>query len=111
MVYLRLFEDERGRIIAASHLAGPLYAGQALSDTNTNIFRLERGRWVDITGSVLPDTTLRSWWFRFDEDGESIPCGPYIEYLHSGGQPAHRHGDPLGELLWRDGRFHFKPKR
>ena len=106
-VYLRLFEDEQGRTIAASHLAGPLYADRELSDTNTNIFRWEDNRWIDITESVLPEATLRSWWFRFDKDGESIACGPYVEYLNVDSKIAHSHGDPSGELYWKDGRFYF----
>ena len=109
MVYLRLFEDEQGRTVAASHSAGPIYAGRALSDNNTNVFRIERGRWVDVTKSVLPDATPRSWWFRFDDDRESIPCGPYLEYPHPNGR-AHRQGDPPGDLFWRNGRFQFKPR-
>ena len=112
MLFLRLFEDGEGRTIAASHSARPHGLGQVPSASDTLVLRLERGRWVDITSSVLPEAVPRSWWFRFDGDGESIPCGPYIELPPTPGRdkPYYRHEEPAGELLWQGDRFHFKPK-
>jgi len=111
MFFLRLFEDEDGRTISASHAARPFADGRDPSATDTVIYRLESGRWVDITDSVLPSGVSRSWWFRFNEREDMISCGPYVRFMRPDGfGSAYDFGNPEGSISWRDGRFHFKTK-
>lgn len=109
MLFLRLFEDERGRTIAAAHSARPFADGREPSEMDTFVFRLDSGRWVDITNIALPSGVSRSWWFRFDEPGDAISCGAYDQFSRRDGRgDAYRFGEPKGTLFWRDGRFHYK---
>lgn len=111
MFFLRLFEDDQGRTIAAAHSARPFADGRTPSETDTFVYRLESGHWVDITDSVLPSEVPRSSWFRFNEPGHAIPCGHYELFLRRDGRgDAYKFGEPTGAILWRDGRFHYKSK-
>ena len=111
MFFLRLFEDGNGRTISASHAARPFADGRDPSATDTILYRLDSGRWVDITDSVLPSGVSRSWWFRFNEPENMISCGPYVRFSRSDGRgAAYGFGDSEGTLSWREGRFHYKPK-
>ena len=111
MFFLRLFEDEEGRTMAAAHSARPFADGRDPSDTDTYVYRLESGRWADITDSVLSSEVSRSSWFRFNEPGEAIPCGTYMRFSRRDGRGiAYKFGETTGTIIWQDGRFHYKPK-
>ena len=111
MFFLRLFEDEAGKTIAASHSARPFADGRDPSATDTFIYRIDSGRWVDITDSVLPSGVSRNWWFRFNETGDAIPCGAYEQFSRRDGLGnAYHFGEPKGTLVWSDGRFRYKTK-
>jgi hypothetical protein len=111
MFFLRLFEDADGKTIAAAHAARPFADGRGPSETDTYVYRLESGRWADITDSVLPSEVPRSSWFRFNEPGDAIPCGRYEAFSRRDGLGnAYKFGEPTGTIFWRDGRFHYKPK-
>lgn len=111
MLFLRLFEDDKGRTIAACHSARPFAVGSTPSDSDTHVYRLESGEWVDVTSEVLPADVPRSWWFRFDEDGDSIPCGPYIDLSRRDWElRAYRFGDPSGHVFWHHGSFQYSSK-
>jgi hypothetical protein len=111
MLFLRLFEDANGKTIAVSHSARPFADGRTPSKTDTYVFRLESGGWVDITDSVLPSEVPRSSWFHFNSPGEAIPFGPYKRFSRRDGRgEAYEFGEATGAIFWRDGRFHFKSK-
>ena len=111
MLFFRLFEDADGRTIAAAHSARPFADGRAPSDTDTYVYRLESGRWVDITDSVLPSDVPRSSWFRFNESSDAIPCGNYKLFSRRDGRGnAYEFGAAKGMIFWQDGRFHYKSK-
>jgi hypothetical protein len=111
MLFLRLFEDSDGKTIAAAHSARPFADGRAPSETDTCIFRLESGRWEDITDSVFPPEVPRSSWFGFNEPGEAIPYGTYKQFLRRDGRGnAYEFGESTGMIIWREGRFHYKSK-
>jgi len=111
ILFLRLFEDSEGRTIAAAHSARPFADGRDPSETDTYVYRLESGRWVDITDSVLPSEVPRTWWFRFNEPGDPIPCGAYKRFsVRDGRGNAFKFGEAVGAISWRDGRFHYKSK-
>ena len=61
MLFLRLFEDEQGRTIAACHSARPFANGSKPSEQNTAVFRVEGGVWQEITEEVIPAVTPRDW--------------------------------------------------
>jgi hypothetical protein len=109
MLFLRLFEDEEGRTIAASHSARPFADGSSPRASNTFVHRLENGDWVEITAVALPGNVSRDWWFRFDEEGMSIPSGPYSNPPKVPGQ-LYDFGEVAGELVWQQGGFRFTPK-
>ncbi len=111
MFFLRLFEDEDGRTISASHAARPMAHGREPSATDTVIYRLDSGRWVDITDSVLPSGVSRKWWFRYNQPDDMISCGPYVLFSRSDGRGnAYDFGDSKGVIYWRNGRFHYQQK-
>ncbi|WP_338684851.1 hypothetical protein [Haloferula helveola] len=111
MLFLRLFEDSDGKTIAASHSARPFADGGAPSKVDTYVYRLESGRWLDVTDAVLPPEVPRSSWFRFNSPGDSIPCGTYKSCPGRDGRgEAYEFGEASGVIFWRDGRFHYKPK-
>lgn len=106
MLYLRLFEDESGHTIAASHCAYPFANGSTPSASNTFVYRLENGKWNDITASVLPAET-RTWWCHFNKD--PIPCGPYTKLQRKDGRGnTYKFGKPAGTLAWKDGAFQLR---
>ena len=111
MLFLRLFEDADGKTIAAAHSARPFADGRDPSMTDTYVYRLEAGLWVDITDSVLPSEVPRSSWFRFNETGGVIPCGNYELFSRRDGRGnAYKFGEATGTIFWRDGRFHYRSK-
>ena len=111
MLFLRLFEDEDGNTIAAAHSARPFADGRDASKTDTYVYRLEEGRWVDVTDSVLPADVPRSSWFRFNEPGDFIPYGRYESFSTRDGRgSSYKFGESTGAIFWRDGRFQYKPK-
>jgi len=111
MFFLRLFEDERGRTLAASHSARAFAGTGEPSAADTVVYRLERGRWVNITARVMPDELPGDWWFRFDGDGESVACGPYIQYMrHDGLGLANDFGHPSKHIEWHRGAFKVVPE-
>ena len=109
MLFLRLFEDEQGRTIAASHAARPYADVGKPSEKNTLIYRLENGVWHDITGDVIPAEIPRDWYFRFDDSGANISCGPYFDRSKS---DRTRKGFDFGDVTyfmeWQNGRFKAK---
>ncbi len=106
MLYLRLFEDEEGRTIAASHSARPFAGGSEPSGADTWIHRLENDRWVDITEAALPPEVSRTWYFQFNEPGDLVPCGPYTRFArHDGRGMALKFGPKARDLRWKNGKF------
>ena len=109
MLFLRLFEDSNGKTIAASHSARPFADGRAPCKTDTYVFRLESGGWVDITDSVLPSRVLRSSWFQFNSPGDAIPFGTYKRFSRRDGRgEAYEFGEATGAIFWQGCRFHYK---
>ena len=106
MLFLRLFEDEQGRTIAASHSARPHANGSKPSQLNTSIFRVKDGVWKDITEEVMPVETPRDWYFNFNEPGRNISCGPYIPYKNTDGSGLYyTFGKASHVIRWENGRF------
>lgn len=106
MFYLRLFEDEKGRTIAASHRAQPFADGTPPSARFTRVYRLENGKWRDITDSALAPGIPKDAYFRFDESGSKVPFGPYVEKSRADGRGK---GQGFGKaervMRWRNGAF------
>lgn len=103
---LCLFEDEYGRTIAAGHTSRSFGSGSEPNASNTFVYRLDKGKWNDITSSALP-AEIRSWWFHFNET--PIPCGPYVKFQRRDGRgEAYKFGEQAGTLFWKDGAFQFK---
>ena len=106
MLFLRLFEDEQGRTIAASHSARPRN-GSMPSERNTSVFRVEGGVWQDITEQVMPPEIPRDWYFCFNDPGRSVSCGAYVQdashKFFSTGKPSH-------VIIWNKGKFRVKRK-
>ena len=106
MCYLRLFEDEEGRTIAASHSARPFADGSAPSAQFTRVYRLENGKWRDITDSAWSSGIPGNAYFRFDQLGSTIEFGSYEEIVRAdGGRRTYDFGKTLGSVQWRDGAF------
>lgn len=109
MLFLRLFEGDDGHTIAAAYSARPFNDDRELHKKNAFVFHLVSGEWVDITESVMPEEVLRSWWFRFNEEGEGVPCGRYEPYQRRDNEgTALSFGPAEGMLIWREGRFRFE---
>ncbi|RYD33177.1 MAG: hypothetical protein EOP86_13985 [Verrucomicrobiaceae bacterium] len=110
MFYLRLFEDAQGRTIAASHCARPRN-GNPPSARNTMVFRMEKGRWRDISDEALPPGEARTWYFLFNDSAETVPCGPYTAGGRvNGGLVWYSFGKAAHLLQWEGGRFVLKPR-
>lgn len=106
MFYLRLFEDEKGRTIAASHAAQPRADDTPPSARFTRVYRLEEGKWHDITGSALAPGIPRDAYFRFDEPGSKVPFGSYVESRRADGSGSSRGFGPADRVMrWRNGAF------
>jgi hypothetical protein len=106
MFYLRLFEDEKGRTIAASHRAQPFADGTPPSARFTRVYRLEEGKWRDITDSALAPGIPRDAYFRFDEPGSKVPFGPYVEESRADGRgKSQTFGKAERVMRWRNGAF------
>ncbi|SHK18675.1 hypothetical protein SAMN02745181_3376 [Rubritalea squalenifaciens DSM 18772] len=102
MFFLRLFEDESGRTIAASHTARPHGIGTSPSESDTLVYRLEKGQWINITSTAIPEQT-RTWWFKFNQ--VPSPCGPYLKDTLKNEKAVYRIGNPAGYLSWKDNAF------
>ena len=107
MLFLRLFEDEQGRTIAACHSARPFANGSKPSERNTEVFRVESGVWQDITEEVMPAVTPRDWYFRFNEPGRSVSCGAYV---WDASHKSFVFGKAKYTLKWENGKFRAKRK-
>lgn len=106
MFYLRLFEDEEGRTIAASHSARPFADGSQPSAQFTRVYRLENGRWHDITESALPSGIPKAAFFRFDQRGSKVNFGSYVEKNRADGRgKRYEFGKALRTMQWRNGAF------
>lgn len=106
MFYLRLFEDEKGRTIAASHSARPFADGSLPSAQFTRVYRLEDRKWHDITDSAFSPGIPRNAFFRFDQRGSRIAFGSYVEVSRAdGGRKAYDFGKSVSTMQWRDGAF------
>ena len=110
ILFLRLFEDEQGRTVAASHSARPR-SGSNPSEQNTSILRVEGGVWRDITEEVMPAETPRDWYFKFNEPGSNISCGTYVRYTRADGRgQSFDFGKVSHVISWVNGRFKAKKK-
>lgn len=106
MIYLRLFEDEEGRTIAASHSARPFADGSLPSARFTRVYRLENRKWHDITESALSPGIPKDAFFRFDQRGSTIGFGSYVEVSRAdSGSKAYDFGKSVRTMQWRDGAF------
>ena len=106
MFYLRLFEDEKGRTIAASHRAQPFADGTPPSARFTRVYRLEKGEWRDITDAALAPGIPRDAYFRFDEPGTKVPFGSYVEKSRADGRGKCQSFGKAGRVMrWRNGAF------
>jgi hypothetical protein len=106
MFFLRLFEDEQGRTIAASHSARPFADGSLPSAQFTRVYRLENRKWHDITESALSSGIPKNAFFRFDQRGSKIGFGSYVEVNRAdGGSKAYHFGKSVRTMQWRDGAF------
>jgi hypothetical protein len=106
MFFLRLFEDEKGRTIAASHSARPFADCSLPSVRFTRVYRLVNRKWHDITESALSSGIPKNAYFRFDQRGSKIGFGSYVEMNRpDGGGNAYDFGKAAGTIQWRDGAF------
>ena len=106
MFYLRLFEDDSGHTIAASHAARPFADYSKPSEIWTRVYRLVDGAWVDITASAFSAAVPRDGYFRFDRPGDSVAYGLYtLKPRRDGGGDFYDFGPQLGHIQWRDGAY------
>mgnify|MGYP006965305305 CR=1 FL=1 len=106
MLYLKLFEDEQGRTVAASHSARPFADGRDPDPANTVIYRVMDGRWVDVTDQLLPKAVDRSYYFKFFSRDRRIAVGPYVKRKRRDGLgDYYSFGDPAIHLRWNGERF------
>ena len=106
MVFLRLFEDESGRTIAASHAARPFADGAAPSASFTKVYRLENHAWRDITNSAFSSAIPKDAYFRFDDQGPKISFGAYVVQKRSDGLGQfYNFGKGTRSMVWKIGAF------
>ena len=106
MLYLRLFEDEEGRTIAASHSARPFADGSKPSSQFTRVYRLENRRWCGITDSAFSSGIPTSSFFRFNQRGSKIGFGSYVEEIRAAGVgKCYRFGKTARTMQWKSGAF------
>ena len=106
MFFLRLFEDEEGRTIAASHSARPFADGSLPSAQFTRVYRLENRKWHDITESALSSGIPKNAFFRFDQRGSKIGFGSYVEVNRADdSRKVYDFGKSVRTMQWRDGAF------
>jgi hypothetical protein len=111
MLYLRLFEDEQGRTIAASHAARPQADQSAPSAKFTKVYRLENRKWRDITASALAKDISMVSFFRFDQLGSTIAFGDYTSTNPVGGVTKnYAVGKATNTMKWQRGAFRAIPK-
>lgn len=106
MLFLRLFEDESGRTIAASHAARPFADRSAPSSRFTKIYRLENHKWRDITNSALSNRIPKDSYFKFDRKGSKVEFGPYILKPRRDGK-GNNYGfsEKTQTMIWKNGSF------
>lgn len=110
MLYLRLFEDEGGHTIAASHAARPYADGSEPSAAFTRVYRLTAGKWIDITDTALVSVP-REAYFRFDKEGDQVAYGLYQRQSHPAGRiECWPFGPELGHVIWKNGSFQIHKK-
>ena len=108
MVFLRLFEDESGRTIAASHAARPFADGATPSASFTKVYRLENHAWRDITNSAISSAIPKDAYFRFDDQGPKISFGSYVVQKRSDGLGQfYNFGKGTRSMVWKNGAFHL----
>lgn len=101
---LALFDDDQGRTVAASHLRYPHAIGSGPAATNTVVYRLENGHWVNRTAAMLPSGEARLWYYEFGKS--TIPCGPYVKQRRSDGRGDFwAEAPPQKHLRWTGRRF------
>ncbi len=106
MLYLRLFEDEEGRTIAASHSARPFADGSKPSSLFTRVYRLENRKWHDITDTAFSSAIPTGSFFRFDQRGPKIGFGTYVEENRADGRgKCYTFGKTEGTMRWKNGAF------
>lgn len=107
MFFLRLFEDEKGRTIAASHSARPFADGsQQPSAQFTRVYRLENRKWHDITESAFSSGIPKEAFFRFGKHGRKVEFGPYVEESRVDGRgKCYDFGKAVRTMQWRNGAF------
>ena len=106
MFFLRLFEDEKGRTIAASHSARPFADGSQPSAQFTRVYRMENRKWHDITESALSSGIPNDAFFRFGRRGRKVEFGSYVEEDRADGRgKCYDFGKSVRTMQWRDGAF------
>jgi hypothetical protein len=107
MFFLRLFEDEKGRTIAASHSARPFAdASRQPSAQFTRVYRLEKRKWHDITESALSSGIPKDSFFRFGQRGQKVEFGSYVEEYRADGLGKYfAFGNTERTMEWRNGAF------
>jgi hypothetical protein len=111
MLYLRLFEDEAGHTIAASHAARPFADfHDEPSATHTRVYRFTDGAWQEITDPAFAASIPREAYFRFDGTGAAVGYGFYRRKLRRDGRgDFYDFGPQVGRIVWQDGAFRMKP--
>lgn len=111
MLYLRLFEDESGRTIAASHAARPFSDHSTPSAEFTKVYAFADGVWREITDSVFSPSIPRDAYFRFDQTGIQVRYGLYHSRPRRDGRGEfYDFGPELGCAIWQDGAFRAEPE-
>lgn len=107
MFFLRLFEDEKGRTIAASHSARPFADGSLQPSAQfTRVYRLENRKWNDITESSLSSGIPKDAFFRFGQRGRKVEYGSYVEKSRADGRgKCYDFGKTVRTMQWRNGAF------
>lgn len=106
MVFLRIFEDEQGSTIAASHATRPFSLGSSPNNEDTQVFRFTDRGWEDISNIAFSSEVLRNWYFRFDHSGELVPYGEYIVKKRADGRGNfYDFASSRGSVIWRGGQF------
>ena len=112
MIYLRLFEDDQGRTIAASHSARPFADGSCPSPRFTRVYQLEDHKWRDISDSAFAPGVPKDAFFRFDQRGSKVEYGRYVGKDRADGRgKCHTFGKIEGTLRWKNGAFREEMNR
>lgn len=111
MFFLRLFEDEGGHTIAASHAARPFADSQVIPSASfTRVYRFADGVWREITDTAFAADVPREAYFRFSATGAPVEYGFYSRKPRVDGQgDFYDFGPPTGRVIWRNGSFQKMP--